>query len=111
MSMEDQHFYDSDGRLLFSYDENGLVSLGDDVNNGDCVYRRIIQADRMKGITSIVNSVRLNFIRGGATDIASPEVLYDAEQQRIFNLSGQRVEGQPTHKGIYIINGKKVVVK
>lgn len=111
MSMEDQHFYDSDGRLLFSYDENGLVSLGDDVNNGDCVYRRIIQADRMKGITSIVNSVRLNFIRGGATDIASPEVPYDAEQQRIFNLSGQRVEGQPTHKGIYIINGKKVVVK
>lgn len=111
ISMEDQHLYDSDGRLLFSYDENGLVSLGDDVNNGDCVYRRIVQADRMKGITSIVNSVRLNFIRGGATDIASPEVPYDAEQQRIFNLSGQRVEGQPTHKGIYIINGKKVVVK
>ena len=111
ISMEDQHLYDSDGRLLFSYDENGLVTLGDDVNNGDYVYHRIVQADRMKGITSIVNSVRLNFIRSGATDIASPEVPYDAEQQRIFNLSGQRIEGQPTHKGIYIINGKKVVVK
>lgn len=28
-----------------------------------------------------------------------------------YGIDGQRIEGQPTHKGIYITNGRKVVVK
>ncbi|MBO6287288.1 MAG: BspA family leucine-rich repeat surface protein [Prevotella sp.] len=28
-----------------------------------------------------------------------------------YTIDGQRIEGQPTHKGIYITNGRKVVVK
>ena len=28
-----------------------------------------------------------------------------------YTIDGQRIEGQPTHKGIYITNGRKVVIK
>ena len=28
-----------------------------------------------------------------------------------YGIDGQRIEGQPTHKGIYITNGRKVVIK
>ena len=28
-----------------------------------------------------------------------------------YDLSGRRIQGQPTHKGVYIQNGKKVVIK
>ena len=28
-----------------------------------------------------------------------------------YNLSGQKLNGQPTEKGLYIVNGKKVMVK
>jgi alpha-amylase len=26
-------------------------------------------------------------------------------------LDGRRIEGQPTQKGVYIVNGRKVVIK
>jgi hypothetical protein len=28
-----------------------------------------------------------------------------------YDLSGRRIQGQPTQKGVYIQNGKKVVIK
>ena len=46
---------------------------------------------------------------GGATAISRVEARQKAANGEFFNLSGQRV-AQPT-KGLYIINGKKVVVK
>ncbi len=30
---------------------------------------------------------------------------------RYFNLNGKRIEGQPSQKGVYIKNGKKVLMK
>ena len=46
---------------------------------------------------------------GGATAISRVEARQKAANGEFFNLAGQRV-AQPT-KGLYIINGKKVVVK
>lgn len=34
-----------------------------------------------------------------------------AQQQGTYDLQGRRVNGQPTQKGVYIVNGKKIVVK
>ena len=28
-----------------------------------------------------------------------------------YDLSGRRIQGQPTHKGVYIQNGKKIIIK
>ncbi|MEE0689742.1 MAG: hypothetical protein UCJ13_02790, partial [Bacteroidaceae bacterium] len=49
---------------------------------------------------------------GGSTgigDIVTSDKVQNGKLQGIFNLSGQRVS-KPT-KGLYIINGKKVLVK
>ena len=49
----------------------------------------------------------LNF--GGTTNISN--VNMEKASNEYFDLSGRRVVGQPTERGIYIMNGKKVVVK
>jgi hypothetical protein len=49
---------------------------------------------------------------GGSTgigDIVTSDKVQNGKLQGIFNLSGQRV--QKPVKGLYIINGKKVLVK
>ena len=50
----------------------------------------------LKGVNSEVKSVRKD-------DMPTASTLYD--------IQGRRLDGQPTNKGIYIQNGKKVVVK
>ena len=54
------------------------------------------------------NAIGLRF--GDATGI------YDLKNLNVldanyYDLSGRRLEGRPTETGIYIVNGKKVVVK
>lgn len=52
----------------------------------------------------------LNIIFDGeATSIAEIERMRNVENENVYNLSGQRIS-QPT-KGLYIVNGKKVIVK
>ena len=46
---------------------------------------------------------------GDVTSISEIEKMRDGENEAFFNLAGQRV-AQPT-KGLYIVNGKKVVLK
>lgn len=46
---------------------------------------------------------------GGQTGIE--KVTLTTDSQAIFDLQGRRLDSQPTNKGIYIQNGKKVVVK
>ena len=47
------------------------------------------------------------------SDITGIERIYetDAQAGRIFDLQGRALPGLPTEAGIYIINGKKVVIK
>ena len=49
----------------------------------------------------------LNF--GDATNINSLNI--DRADNNYYDLSGRRIEGHPTEKGVYILNGRKVVVK
>lgn len=48
---------------------------------------------------------------GGGSSVGS--ITFDKSQMPfdIFDLQGRRVKGQPTQKGLYIQNGKKVIVK
>ena len=55
-------------------------------------------------------AVRIRFGKAeGTTDIADAELTIDKSQLIIYDMQGRRVEN-PT-KGMYIVNGKKVVVK
>ena len=55
------------------------------------------------------NNWTLHFMPEAATDIESISEQPTADVW--YNISGQRIEGQPTHKGIYIKNGQKVTIK
>ena len=56
-----------------------------------------------------VRAFRLNF-GGDATEIetVSHEPLTN---NQTFDLTGRRIDGVPTAKGVYIVGGRKVVVK
>ena len=57
--------------------------------------------------------VSLSFVYGESTGIGQVEQLKEALQGKVYNLNGQlvgnSVEGLP--KGVYIVNGKKVIIK
>ena len=48
-------------------------------------------------------------VDGDVTGISEIEKMRDGENETFFNLAGQRV-AQPT-KGLYIVNGKKIIIK
>jgi hypothetical protein len=52
---------------------------------------------------------RLAFVFGGEATGISGTLKANGEDSVLYNLSGQRVEN-PT-KGLYIVNGKKVIIK
>ena len=57
--------------------------------------------------TKVSRTISLAF--DDATAIDNMQVVNEIANQAIYNLSGQRV-AQPT-KGLYIVNGKKVIIK
>ena len=44
----------------------------------------------------------------GITTIVSDE---PTMTNAIYTLDGRRIEGNPTEKGVYIVKGKKVIIK
>ena len=54
----------------------------------------------------------MEFGDGETSGIVPLRVEADATQQTgTYDLQGRRIEGQPTQKGVYIVNGKKVIIK
>ena len=48
------------------------------------------------------------YLTGIDTTLMDPE---NMDNGKWYSLSGQQLEGKPTQKGVYIVNGKKVVMK
>lgn len=46
-----------------------------------------------------------------ATAIEIPATVSNIENGEIYDLMGRRIEGQPTRKGIYVKNGRKIIIK
>ena len=99
-----------DKTVLFLGSNNELYYPNSAMSIGSC--RAYFQLDgQTEGeLAAGVKAIRLNFDDSAATAIeavnAGEQLTVDGA---IYNLSGQRVS-QPT-KGIYIINGKKVMMK
>ena len=65
-----------------------------------------------KAVLQIVTGTPAAVIRiagGEATGINT--VAIDAAEGNWFDLNGRKLEGKPSQKGVYILNGKKVVLK
>ena len=63
--------------------------------------------------TEDMSLVQLAFSYGPATGIDQLETVKEALQGKVYNLNGQLV-GDSTEglaKGVYIVNGKKVIIK
>jgi hypothetical protein len=60
-----------------------------------------------------VRSIELNF----GDDTTGVEELKNGRMEEwksydsYYDLQGRRLQGQPTQKGVYIVNGRKVVIK
>ena len=48
---------------------------------------------------------------GSLTSITGVEKNVEINAEGVYNLNGMKIEGVPTQKGVYIQNGKKVVIK
>ena len=58
-------------------------------------------------------STVLDVINEGTTSV-SEEVKVNSEKFATadwYDLNGRKIEGRPVKKGVYIVNGKKVVIK
>ena len=65
----------------------------------------------LKGETaSLARAFRMDFGDGETTGIVSLKADGTAnDEEAIYTLDGRRLQGQPSAKGVYIVNGKKVI--
>lgn len=63
--------------------------------------------------TMDMSFVSLSFVYGESTGISQVEQLKEALQGKVYNLNGQLVGNsvEGLSKGVYIVNGKKVIIK
>ena len=97
---------------FFYVNINGGISFGDDVTVGP--YRWILRdADKWESdIEDWPYAREMHFVDGeeDATGIQTPS---DSPSMGSawYDLQGRKLDSKPTHKGMYIVNGKKVMVK
>lgn len=61
--------------------------------------------------TNKARSFVLNFDDGKTTGILSTKQNDNGHNNYWYDLSGRRLSGKPTKKGVYVMNGKKIVIK
>ena len=57
------------------------------------------------------HSIEVDFGEGEATSVASMEDGRSKMEDVYYTLDGRKLEGKPTAKGMYIVNGRKVIIK
>jgi len=67
----------------------------------------------LKKPSSVSSGARLRFSRAASTGISgmNDDDYTDCLDGRWFTIDGRRLNGKPTKKGLYILNGEKVVIK
>ena len=51
------------------------------------------------------------YMYNGTTAVSSVKVAEGTDSNIYYDLSGRRIVGKPTQKGLYIHNGNKLIVK
>lgn len=55
--------------------------------------------------------ITLVFEKEEATEVTEVSEVNEVSDDSWYDLSGRKLDGEPTEKGVYILNGKKVVIK
>ena len=65
---------------------------------------------QLKGDAALARSFSMDFGDGETTGIITIEIGQSATDKAIYDLQGRRVNGT-AQKGVYVVNGKKVIIK
>ncbi len=83
-------------------DTDELVELSSTSNNGSGAKMSIVFADDWFGEINNGIATGIDQVTSNKSQVTSAEW---------YNLNGQKLNGMPTEKGLYIVNGRKVLVK
>jgi len=94
--------------ILFLGAENKLINPSAE-NSSMKGFRAYFQ---LKGDAATARAFNINFEDGETTGIESltPDFCPKREES-IYTLDGRRLDGEPSAKGIYVVSGKKVIIK
>ncbi|MCR4921840.1 MAG: hypothetical protein K5945_09090 [Bacteroidaceae bacterium] len=116
-----QSFDDEDKYTLFLGGENTLYwpQPGKDPDTNETVYpsigacRAYFQIKELiEGEEEDVKVFNINFGDGSQTSIENVQCsMVNGQSGSLYDLNGRKLQGKPSQKGIYIKDGKKVVVK
>ena len=105
-------------RLGFDFyyvNNNGGLSYGYGDDTGITVepYRWIIHPDKKGTYDYNYNyAPEIHFVDGDATGMIAPfNEKGEIRSEKWYTIDGRRLQGKPTQKGMYIVNGTKVVIK
>lgn len=94
---------DADGKAkFFPVEDNTTIAKG----------KSYLQSD--KNLTSTAQTRGIGITEDGSTSVSPVSVNMESHSSGIYDLQGRRINdtpGIPLKKGIYIVNGKKIVVK
>lgn len=57
------------------------------------------------------NARALNIVFGDLTEVKEVKEVIEVKDDSFYDLNGRKLNGMPTKKGVYILNGKKTVIK
>ena len=93
--------------MLYLGAANQLYWPQTDVTLGSCRAAFVLDIDN----DISVNAIQLSFDGEGETTGISPSPALPQEERAWYSLDGRKLQAAPTQKGLYIHNGKKVVIK
>lgn len=102
--IEEQHYSPSEWYIL-SNNEFHELEPGDNSKVPSCKAILPRKSSAQARTLSIVNS------DGSTTEINSVNLMFDDSSSNWYDLQGRCLDGRPTKAGIYLNNGRKVVVK
>ncbi len=104
-------YEEADNSVLYLSDDNTLYYPNDEFTIGAFRARFLLAEGTTAGnLSSLVNAFILNF-GDGASSIIDIDHSLPVEQSAWYDMSGRKLDAKPTQKGIYINNGRKVVVE
>lgn len=100
---------------FYYVNDEGSISYGNDDDSGVTVspYRWIIRQDRKGSYGgSYSYASKMHFVDGETTGIIAPKNDNgEMTTDKWYTIDGRMLQGIPTQKGVYILNGLKVVIK
>ena len=104
-SVFDFYYVNDEGSISYGYGDDSGVTVSP--------YRWIIRQDRKGSYGgSYSHASKMYFVDGETTGIIAPKNDNgEMTTDKWYTIDGRMLQGIPTQKGVYILNGKKVVMK